>query len=244
MKLAINQPYLFPYIGYFQLIAAVDKFVFLDDVNFIKSGWIHRNRILIAGETRYITVPLSQASQTRKINDIAVHEETPLRRKLMGTLRQSYARAPHFSNVVGLVQEVLAANDSQISVLAERSVVAVCRYLGLNTEFVMSSAQYRNLELKGEERVLDICKKEVATDYFNLPGGRQLYDERRFREKGISLHFIKPNLQPYPQFAQEFHAGLSILDILMFNDRQTARKMLEAQRPLLPDASEKIQSMV
>ena len=72
MKLAIMQPYLFPYLGYFQLIAAVDKFVFYDDVNFIKNGWINRNRLLISGKVNYITIPLSGASSFLKINQVLV----------------------------------------------------------------------------------------------------------------------------------------------------------------------------
>lgn len=229
MKLAIMQPYFFPYIGYFQLIAAVDKFVFYDDVNFIKNGWVNRNRLILAGATRYITVPLAGASPFLKINEIGVQADDGWRRKLVESLRHSYSKAPYFADVNALFQEIVLSDQHKIGEIAKASVTAVCRYLGLTTEFVPSSAIYGNASLGGTARVLDICAREGASDYVNPPGGRELYNAQDFFARGLGLHFVRPSLKPYPQFTDQFQPGLSIIDILMFNSREQVMAMLGAE---------------
>jgi len=231
MKLAIMQPYLFPYLGYFQLVAAVDKFVFYDDVNFIKNGWINRNRVLLGGEPRYFTVPLSGASPNLRINQVLVVPDNAWRGRLCQSLRQAYARAPHFQAVNELFTNVIHTDDMRISEIAKRSVVVVAAYLGLRTEFVSSSAIYANDALRGVDRVLDICQHEKASVYVNLPGGRTLYDEAKFTAADIDLRFIEPHLAVYHQCDPAFHAGLSILDVLMFNAPSDAALLL------VPDSS-------
>jgi hypothetical protein len=226
MKLAIMQPYLFPYIGYFQLVAAVDKFVFYDDVNFIKNGWINRNRLLLAGEVRYITVPLSGASPFLKINQIEVQNNGLWQKKILESLRHSYSKAPNFSIVNDLISEVLCSKKTCIGDIAADSVITVSKYLGLATNFSNSSFGYENQHLHGSERVIDICKKEKAEEYFNLPGGRELYSRESFEKENVDLLFIAPNLERYQQLGKEFHAGLSIIDVLMFNDPAKVRAML------------------
>lgn len=226
MKLAIMQPYLFPYIGYFQLVAAVDKFVFYDDVNFIKNGWINRNRLFLAGEVRYITVPLAGASPFLKINQIEVQNNGLWQKKMLESLRHSYSKAPNFSVINELISEVLFSGKTCIGDIAADSVLMVSKYLGLATNFSNSSSCYENEDLHGSERVIDICKKERAEEYFNLPGGRELYKRELFEKDNIDLLFITPNLERYQQLGKEFHPGLSIIDVLMFNDPAKVRAML------------------
>ncbi|MGZ4820006.1 MAG: WbqC family protein [Terriglobales bacterium] len=226
MKLAIMQPYFFPYLGYFQLIGAVDKFVFYDDVNFIKNGWINRNRLYLSGDVRYITVPLAGASPFEKINRVVIRQGDGWRRKILESVRHSYSKAPYFAAVNELLSSVLLSNEDRVGEVAKQSVRVVCDYLGLQRNFVQTSADYANDSLSGAARVLDICTREGARDYFNLPGGRALYDEDAFRNRGLALHFIQPSLNPYKQFSGEFCAGLSILDVLMFNSREAALSMI------------------
>jgi hypothetical protein len=229
MKLAIMQPYLFPYIGYFQLAAAVDKFVFYDDVNYIKNGWINRNRLVLGNQVRYVTVPLAGASPTLKINEVLVQPRDRWLRKLLESIRHSYSRAPHYARVIELIREILQSNFDRISLLASHSVIEISRYLGIGTDFVMSSAKYGNADLKGVQRVLDICVKEHAQAYLNLPGGRALYEPGDFAAAGVQLTFIEPNLGSYRQFGTSFHPGLSILDVLMFNTADQVKEMLSAR---------------
>lgn len=229
MKLAIMQPYLFPYLGYFQLVAAVDTFVFYDDVNFIKNGWINRNRLVLAGEVRYITVPLAGASPYRKINQVGVQPPELWQRKVLESIRQSYARAPFFAPVFALVSQVLTHGGSEIGEMAKASILAVAGYLNVHARFVDSSSVYANGALSGTDRVLDICRQERATHYVNLPGGRALYAASPFHAQGLELGFVDTRLPTYPQFSKSFQPGLSIIDVLMFNSPEASRSLLAAE---------------
>ena len=227
MKLAIMQPYLFPYLGYFQLIHAVDRFVFLDDVNFIRRGWINRNRWLIGGQPQYFTVPVTEGSQNSHICDLKVSTDPRWQRKLDQTIRQSYGKAAYFEPVYQLFASTVLFGMGNIGAMARASVEAVSRYLELPVQLIASSAGYGNQALKGEARIIDICRREGATSYFNLPGGRSLYQESAFLQHDVALNFIEPRLPAYPQCSAVFVPGLSILDVLMHNDPQSIRMMLQ-----------------
>ena len=229
MKLAIMQPYFFPYIGYFQLVNAVDKFVFYDDVNYIKSGWINRNRLYLSGAIRYITVPLTAASSFEKINRTQVRRGNEWSAQMLSVIHQSYAKAPHYRAVANLVEEVLNSHDGYISTLARKSIIAVTNYLEIEKEYCTSSTVYENQELRGADRVLDICKTENASEYWNLPGGKDLYSSETFKNKGVELKFIDVAITPYQQISSDFQSGLSIIDVLMFNNRELIKKMLSTE---------------
>jgi hypothetical protein len=216
MKLAIMQPYFFPYIGYFQLIAAVDKFVIYDDVNFINRGWINRNNILINGKAGLISVPLNGASQNKRIKDIAPVLDQKWRITLLKTIEQNYIKAPFFDVVYPMLVKVIYADASTISEFNYTRIKSVCEYLGITTSLIPSSEIYANRELKGQYRIMDICKKENAQHYINPIGGMELYNREVFRKEGISLNFIKSELPPYKQFTDNFTPALSIIDVLMF----------------------------
>lgn len=228
MKLAIMQPYLFPCLEYFRLVAAADKFIFLDDVNFQKSGWINRGRFLLHSRDRYITVPLSRASQYKKINRILVHKSDSWRWRTAESIRHSYVKAPNFGEINHLLLEVLFSEEPHIAELAKRSVIALAGYLGLKTEFVLSSSCYGNHGLRGEERVLDICRLEKTRHYLSLPVYRHLYDTRKFEQDGIGLRFTELPSYSYRRRSKTSCAGVSIVDALMFNHRDTVRNMLHA----------------
>lgn len=215
MRLAIMQPYFFPYIGYFQLINAVDKFVFYDDVNFIKKGWINRNRILINGQANYFTVHLNGASQNRLINEIKFIDN---RKKLITSIQMAYKRAPYFQEIYPLIKNVLSFQTKNISQLAIYSIKTICEYLGIKTIFEISSLNYTATKgLERTERLKKICKINNASDYINPIGGMKLYRKEDFEFSNIHLSFLKPNLMEYKQFQNNFISGLSIIDVLMFN---------------------------
>lgn len=230
MKIAVMQPYLFPYVGYYQLVAAVDRFVFFDDVNFIVRGWINRNRILVGGEPRYFTVPLRGVSQNALINSVAVMADDPKwSRQILDTLRQTYAKAPFRAAVMPIVEEVLLGTGPSISVMAESSVRRVCEYVGISPSWATSSMRdYGNRHLKAQERVIDICRREGASAYINPANGRALYSVSDFARAGLDLGFLRPTLSSYPQRATEFVPGLSILDLLMNVPPEEARRHLAA----------------
>jgi len=230
MKLAIMQPYFLPYIGYFQLIKAVDKFIIYDDVNFIKKGWINRNNLLIDGQPFLFSVPLIKASQNRKINKIKMVESQEWQRKLSMSINMNYKEAPYFHEASSLIEEIFRYKANNISDYVTNALKVICQYLGITTEIIPSSTIYRNSELKGENRIIDICLKESASIYINASGGKKLYHETSFLENNIELKFINGELPIYRQFEHDFIGGLSILDVLMFNSRKNIEAFIQNYR--------------
>lgn len=228
MKLAIMQPYIFPYIGYFQLINAVDKFVVYDDVNFINKGWINRNNLLIANKPFLFTIPLQDASQNRLIRDIRLVKEEGWKHKFLRTIEQSYKKAPRFNEIFSLINGVLFSGAENIGTLASQSLRAVTEYLGIPAEFVDTSAVYCNNHLKAQERILDICMREKADHYINPVGGMEIYTRQLFEDRGVKLNFLRSQAGPYRQFDGEFTPNLSMIDVLMFNAKETIGQMLQS----------------
>ncbi len=228
MKLAVMQPYLFPYIGYFQLINAVDTFVIYDDVNFIKQGWINRNSILVGEKAFLFTVPLENQSSFKKINQTFLNEKfyQSWANKFLITIEQNYKKTPFFNDVFPMLKMVFQTENKSIANLAVNSIKSTAKYIGITTEFVDSSVKYGNLHLSSQTRVLDICIKENATQYFNLSGGIDLYSKSDFLENGIDLQFIQSEKIAYSQFNNKFVPNLSIIDILMFNDIRKIKDLI------------------
>jgi hypothetical protein len=229
MRLGIMQPYLFPYIGYFQLIGSVDKFIVYDDVSYIKQGWINRNRILLNSADHLFTVQLKDASSYRLIKDIQVHERlhTDWKRKFYKTLENAYRKAPYYEPVMNLIKATLESGETSISKISTESLKVVCEYLQIKTCFGESSTVYQNNHLLNAERVIDICQKENATSYTNAIGGIDLYRQEDFAAKGIRLNFLKPRPISYKQFSSEFVPGLSIIDVMMFNSQTSITSYLK-----------------
>jgi hypothetical protein len=228
MKLGIMQPYIFPYLGYFQLIQAVDKFVIYDDVSFIKQGWINRNQLLVNKQKYIFQIPVHHISSYKSIKQTLVADKPHnWEKKLLRTIEQAYSKAPHFDQVYYLVKDVISEKqNSSIADLACNSIKAVLRYLNLERVIVESSEVYNNSELRSEVRVIDICKKEGAAIYINAIGGQELYRKSNFDQHGISLYFIEPKLSEYQQLNNEFIPGLSIIDIMMYCNKEVICKML------------------
>ena len=228
MTLAIMQPYFLPYIGYVQLMNAVDTFVLYDDVAFINRGWINRNRLLINGQEYLFTVPLRDASQNKRINEVKLADDPKWRSKLLKTIEQGYRKAPHYGTVMPLTEKIVNFATDSIADLVYNSLVELNQYLGLTTRLVVSSSVYGNDQLKAQERILDICRQENATRYINPIGGIELYDKPSFAQAGIELNFIEAKRIDYPQLSRagNFIPWLSVLDALMFCDVPTVRTML------------------
>lgn len=217
MKVAIMQPYVFPYLGYFQLIHSVDTFIFYDDVNFIKRGWVNRNRILVNGNEYLFTVPCIKPSQNRWINETLVDYQNPELKKASTTFHQSYKKAPNYEVIAPLFDSFFSPQLADIASLAIHSVISVCEYLDIKKDFKVSSEQnYANNSLERADRLIDITKKEGSHQYVNAIGGMEIYNKEYFQSKGVSLQFLKPKLKTYKQATSTFVAGLSIVDLLMY----------------------------
>ena len=221
------QPYLFPYIGYFQLMNAVDKFVIYDDVSFINKGWINRNKILVNGEANLFTIPLKKSSQNKLIKDIEISDTGDWRMKFLKTIEVSYSKASYFRDVYPLITDIIQNTDKNISKFIFNSFKIINIYLKIETKIVESSSVYLNSELKQQERIIDICKRENAADYVNPINGTRLYSKELFLSNGIKLNFIKQKEILYKQFANSFINSLSIIDVLMFNPKSKVKECLK-----------------
>ena len=221
------QPYLFPYIGYFQLINAVDKFILLDDVNFKKGGWINRNSLLINNTRGRFTVPLQQSSSFRAINELFIDDNTKWKIKLIKTVSQNYKNSPYYSLFFPILEKIINSETKKISDLIFISIIEINQYLNLSTPIEKASLIYKNQSLKGQERLVDICEQEKADQYINAIGGQQLYDPEYFDRNNIKLNFIQGSIPEYVQFQNDFVSGLSIIDVLMFNSKEEVGVMLK-----------------
>lgn len=224
MKVGIMQPYFMPYIGYFQLIHAVDTYVIYDDVNFIKGGWINRNRILLNGDAFLINLPMLGASPYKKINEIEIGSGLD---KVLKTITQAYRKSKYYDQVMPLLENICSCESSNLADFLANSIIEISNYLKLNTKFVLSSEINKNNDLKGQDKVINICKVIGATDYYNAIGGIELYNKQSFANENIELRFLKPSLIEYVQFKNDFIPGLSIIDVMMYNSVEEINTMLD-----------------
>ena len=217
------QPYIFPYIGYFQLINATDEFIIYDDVNFINKGWINRNTILINGEKSNINISLSGASQNKLINELSISDDFT---KFLKTIKMAYGKAPYFDEIYERIISICNFNDKNVSRFLINSIKEVCEYLNIDSSFEISSNIAKDNSLKGQSKIINICKTVNADRYINPIGGIELYDKNVFDSSGIELKFIKSHFKEYKQFKNNFIEGLSIIDVLMFNSVQVTQELL------------------
>ena len=227
MIIGIMQPYFFPYIGYWQLLNAVEKYVIYDDVNFIKGGWINRNRILIGKETKYFNVQMVGASPYKLINEINVNNDEKIVDKNLRIIEAAYKIAPYYDSVYPIIQKILKSGKENLAEYITESIKEICNYLDITTELIISSDLQKDNSLRGQEKVLTICNLLNATEYYNAVGGQELYSFSDFRQRGIKLKFLKSNPIVYKQFGEEFQENLSILDVMMFNSKEQIKEYLK-----------------
>ena len=184
MKIGIMQPYFIPYLGYWQLINAVDLYVVYDDVNFIKRGWVNRNRILVDGKPRYFNVPLKGASQNKRICEIGVDNDARLIEKNLRTIEFAYKKAPYYQEIYALMERILTCGKENLAEYLMESIKRINSYLGITTELVMSSSLKKDCSLKGQDKILSICGILGATEYYNAIGGTKLYSYSDFKDRG------------------------------------------------------------
>lgn len=220
MRLAIMQPYFMPYIGYFQLINAVDKFVIYDDVNFINKGWINRNYIQLNGEKKLFTIPLIKASQNKLIKEIEIVPDEKWKIKFLSLIMHAYKKAPYYNEAYRLLEEIIYCKNRNISKFLVHSITQVLKYLEIQTELIQTSSKYLNNNLKDQKRILNICQIENATQYMNPIGGIELYDKKLFQEHGIKLSFLESKNIEYTQYDNIDIPYLSMIDLMMFNSKE------------------------
>jgi len=225
MKLGIMQPYFLPYIGYFQLLNVVDKYVIYDNIQYTKKGWINRNRILQNGRDTLISIPIKKDSDYLDIRDRKISTSFD-RKKLINQISESYRKAPCFDVAMPLIADIVNNTDNNLFGYISDSIRKICGYLGIDTEIIVSSTLNTGHNLKGQDRVIAICKELGVTDYYNAIGGQGLYFPSDFAKENISLYFLSANPVEYNQFGNDFIPYLSILDVMMFNTVEEISNML------------------
>ena len=228
MRLGIMQPYFFPYLGYFQLINTVDTFIIYDNIKFTKKGWINRNRYLINGKDHLFSLPLKKDHDFLEIKDRYLADGYDKeKKKILARIKCAYIKAPYFKECFSLVQECLDCDEKNLFKFIFYSIKQVCTFLQINTPLIISSQVKANHNLKGQDRVINICKAMKANHYINPPGGRELYDRDVFQSSGIELSFLQPGTTPYNQGLDNFIPNLSIIDVLMCNSPEDVQKMVK-----------------
>jgi len=228
MKIGIMQPYFLPYIGYWQLLNVVDKFVILDDVTFIKKGYINRNSILNKNEIINIRLNIKKISQNKLIRDHYLFNDEKWKIKLLSTIEHSYHKSVYYNEVYTLIKEILNYDLTNLSDFLYNQIIKISNYLNITTDIIKTSSAYNLSHLKGKYKIMKICEMESANIYINAIGGQSIYNYDEFKNNNIELKFIKTltNKIKYKQFNYDFHKNLSILDIMMHNDIEEIKKML------------------
>jgi hypothetical protein len=208
------------------LIHAVDKFILLDDVNFINKGWINRNNILVNERKYLFTIPLQKRSQNKLISDIKVMEEPKWKESFLKTIMFAYKKTMFYPTVFQLLGDILAYEDKNISNLAFYSLKNILNYLKLDDVKIIRSTTYNNKSLSGQSRIIDICLQEKACSYLNPIGGKNLYQKNAFEKENLDLKFLRPIYGVYNQNYPGFLPGLSIIDVLMHNSPEQVVQLL------------------
>ena len=225
MRVGIMQPYFLPYIGYWQLIQAVDVFVVYDNIKYTKKGWINRNRFLLNGQDAVFSLPLRKDSDFLNVNERDLAESFN-REELLNRFREAYRRAPLHCEAMRLLETIIRHPGSNLFDYIFHSIRSVCDHLGVKTRLVVSSSLLCDHSQKSAERVLGICRALGASEYVNPIGGTELYSKHEFAEQGLRLNFLKSRDFNYPQGNHAFVPWLSILDVMMFNSRDRIREEL------------------
>ncbi len=221
------QPYFFPYIGYWQLINAVDTFVVYDNIQFSKSGWFHRNNFLMNGKKTLFTVPLKKDSDDLYVIDRYLSDNSEKQiNKILAQIKYSYRKAPYYTDVFPLIKAVFLNQEKNLFYYIYNSIEMVCNYLEIDTQIVKSSTIDIDHTLKSQDKVMAINKKLNSTKYINPIGGTALYDIECFNKEAIELQFLESEIFTYKQFSDEFIPYLSIIDVIMFNSKEEVKEML------------------
>ena len=222
------QPYLFPYIGYWQLINAVDTFVIYDNIQFSKKGWFHRNNFLMNGKKTLFTIPLKKDFDNLDVIDRYLSDDSEKQiNKIVAQMKNNYKKAPYYSDVFPLIEAVFMNQEKNLFCYIYHSIEMICDYLGIDTKIVKSSTIDIDHNLRSQNKVIAINKSLNSIKYINLIGGTELYDVKSFNKEEIELKFLESEVSKYKQFNDEFIPYLSIIDVMMFNSKEKVKNMLE-----------------
>lgn len=225
-SIAVYQPYFFPYLAYWQLLAAADVFVVGDEYQYKARGFINRNTILLNHAPHRFTISLKGASPSRRIGEIDVLDDFAKFRK---SLAHAYGRSPFHAEAMAVIDPILDYPDRNLARFLGNQIQAVSRYLGLATEIVYMSELGLDPECESKEQRLRDCVKRLGAGMLINPAGSiPLYPPSGFESHDIALRFLRSRAIPYPQANREFVPGLSLIDAMMCNSRQSLAALLSS----------------
>ncbi len=231
MKIAIMQPYFFPYVGYFSLIKHTEKFILFDTVQFIRHGWIDRNRVLKQNDGWiYVQVPILNKGRDVKIIDLKIDNNQDWKNKIFSQLKHYKKTAPYYFKVIHLLNEIFLFEYDSIVLLNLQILKSICAYLNIENHIeIFSDMNLKIDEVKSpDEWALNICKSlNTISEYWNPPGGISFFDKLKYNKEGIELKFCSVILKDYNQKRSNFVNGLSIIDVMMFNSPEEINLMLD-----------------
>ena len=251
MKLAIMQPYFMPYIGYFQAISAVDKYILYSNLNFIKESWMNRNRVLMRdGKIVTITVPLKSKSSYSMIYDVEIDNSKPWKEKMLKTIQMCYSKKPFYKEIFDLLNSMLTPEYTHLKDLNNSTIVSISHYLDIQTVIDVDNSRFLDMEkgmvnieedysdlpyllktkpIRKVARVIEMCRREGSNDSYNAIGGQELYSKEEFKQYDIRLNFVRTNNIEYRQDSKkgEFVPNLSIIDVLMNNGKDGTKELLQ-----------------
>ncbi len=215
MRAGIMQPYFFPYLGYLALIERADTWVVFDVTQYTPKTWMNRNRVLHPTESwNWVTVPLANSSNSIRIQEARVLDPDKARGSALGKLSHYRNRAPYWREVNGLLEAAFdGASDAYLGIRFEP---LICSELGLDLDSVDHPGGWAPA----------VAGALGADQYLNPIGGRQLFREDEFRERGIALEFLEFPTFEYDTGSYAFEPDLSVLDVLMWNDPGSIRAAL------------------
>lgn len=223
MKFAGNQPFIFPYITYFQLMKHADVFMIADDFNYNKA-WTNRNNLLLDGKAYMFHLEVRGASQNKLVSEVRAADD---QFKLLRTIEVNYRKAPFFQDIFPMVEEILNYEDKNLARYIGNSLLKIADYLHFDTKFIYSSEiEGKDDSLRFQDRVLNLCSVLKVTEYVNLGARTPLYSKEVFKEHGIDLYYIQSRPIEYQQFDQPFVSNLSMIDVLMFNSVEQINELL------------------
>jgi len=223
MTVGSNQPYLFPYIGYWQLMNMSDVYVISDSMQYIKKGYINRNNILVDGKRHLITLEVLGVKTEKNINEVTVGNN---KKKILKSIFHAYKKAPYFEEVYPMIENIMNYDEKNLAKFLGHSIKKIAAYLDIKPKFIYLSDLQGETPLRAQARTIDICKRVNADHYINAVGGQKLYSKEDFAEEGIKLEFLQTGDIKYKQFGNEFVPNLSIIDVMMFNSQDETKKML------------------
>ena len=227
MIVGSNQPYLFPYIGYWQLINIADIYVISDSMQYIRKGYINRNFILVEEKRHMFSLEVLGARSERLINEVEVGNNS---KKILKSIFHAYKKAPYFDEIYPLIENILLHDDKNLAKYIGYSIKKIVQLLDMDTKIIYLSDLQGETTLKAQDRTIDICTRLDANQYINAIGGQELYSKECFKEENIELNFLQTELVEYTQFKNEFVPYLSIIDVMMFNSKEAVQNMLNSYK--------------